>query len=181
MGWLADETGLEKCEANYAPLTPLSFLKRAADIHADRIAVVWKSTRLSYADYAARVSRLASGLAGRGIVAGDVVATLMPNIPPQAEAHFGVPAAGAVLNTVNTRLDADTVAYIFGHAGAKIVLCDTAFIALAEEAIRRMEGPAPEIIEVVDEGFTATGRHPTYEALLDAGDPRADWVMPADE
>ena len=83
MGWLADETGLEKCAANYMPLTPLSFLKRAADIHANRLAVVWKSTRLSYADYAAQVSRLSSALARRGIAPGDVVATLIPNIPPQ--------------------------------------------------------------------------------------------------
>jgi fatty-acyl-CoA synthase len=181
MGWLPDETGLGKCAANYTPLTPLSFLKRAADIHADRLALVWKSTRLTYAQYGARVSRLASSLARRGIAPGDVVATLLPNIPPQAEAHFGVPAAGAILNTINTRLDADTVAYIFGHAGAKLLLCDTAFLPLAEEAIRRMEGPAPQIIEVVDEGFTPSGHYLTYEALLDQGDPDAGWLMPEDE
>ena len=181
MGWLADETGLEKNTANYVPLTPLSFLKRAADIHANRTAVIWKSTRLTYADYAAQVSRLASSLARRGIAPGDVVATLMPNIPPQAVAHFGVPAAGAILNTINTRLDADTVAYIFGHAGAKIVLCDTAFLPLAEEAIKRMEGPAPQIIEVADEGFTPSGHYLTYDALLTEGDPAADWIMPEDE
>ena len=154
MGWLADETGLGKTAANFVALTPLSHLRRAADVFANRTAVVWKSTRLSYADYAARVSQLASALAGRGIRPGDVVATLLPNIPAQAEAHFGVPACGAVLNTINTRLDADTVAYIFGHAGAKIVLCDTAFLPLAQEAIRRMEGTAPEIIEVVDHGLS---------------------------
>ncbi len=181
MGWLADETGLEKCAANYAPLTPLSFLKRAADIHADRTAVVWKSTRLSYAHYAARVSRLASALTRHGIAAGDVVATLIPNIPAQAEAHFGVPAAGAVLNTINTRLDPDTVAYIFGHAGAKIVLTDTAFLPLAEQAIKRMQGPAPQIVEVVDHGFVASGHYLTYENLLSQGDPNAPWIMPDDE
>ncbi|WGV16214.1 AMP-binding protein [Fuscovulum ytuae] len=181
MGWLTDETGLGKCAANYAPLTPLSFLKRAADIHANRLAVVWKSTRLSYAEYAGQVSRLSSALARRGIAPGDVVATLIPNIPPQAVAHFAVPAAGAILNTINTRLDADTVAYIFGHAGAKIVLCDTAFLPLAEESIRRMEGPAPQIIEVVDEGFTASGHYLTYDALLAEGDPDAAWIMPEDE
>ena len=181
MGWLADETGLEKCAANYVPLTPLSHLRRAAQIFADRTAVVWKSTRLTYADYADRVGRLASALAQRGIAPGDVVATLMPNIPQQAEAHFGVPACGAVLNTINTRLDADTVAYIFGHAGAKIVLCDTAFLPLAEEAIRRMGGAPPQIVEVVDHGFSASGRYPTYDDLLASGDPAAPWVMPADE
>ncbi len=181
MGWLADETGLEKCAANYTPLTPLSFLKRAADIHADRTAVVWKSTRLTYAQYAARVSRLASALARHGIAPGDVVATLIPNIPQQAEAHFGVPAAGAVLNTINTRLDPDTVAYIFAHAGARIVLCDTAFLPLAEDAIKRMEGPAPQIVEVVDHGFAASGHYLTYEALLSQGDPDAPWTLPDDE
>ncbi len=181
MGWLADETGLGKCAANYAPLTPLSHLKRAADVFAHRTALVGKDVRLTYADYARRVSRLASALTAQGIAPGDVVATLLPNTPAQAEAHFGVPAAGAVLNTINTRLDADTVAYIFGHAGAKLLLCDTAFLPLAEEAIRRMEGEAPQIVEVVDPGFTATGRYPTYEALLDSGDPEAAWLMPADE
>ena len=157
MGWLADETGLEKGPANYVPLTPLSHLRRAADIFANRTALVWKSTRLSYADYARRASSLASALQRRGVRPGDVVATLLPNIPAQAEAHFGVPACGAVLNTINTRLDADTVAYIFGHGGARIALVDTALLPLAEEAIRRMEGPAPQIVEVVDHGFTASG------------------------
>ncbi len=181
MGWLADESGLGKCAANYVPLTPLSFLRRAADIHANRLAVVWRETRWTYANYAGQVSRLASGLARRGIVPGDVVATLMPNIPQQAVAHFGVPAAGAILNTINIRLDADTVAYIFGHAGAKIVLCDTAFLPLAEEAIRRMDGPAPLIVEVADHGFTPSGHFLTWNQLLEGGDPQADWVMPEDE
>ena len=181
MGWLADETGLEKCAANHVPLTPLSLLRRAADIHANRTAVVWKSTRRTYAEYAARVSRLASALGARGVQPGDVVATLLPNIPAQAEAHFGVPACGAVLNTINTRLDVDTVAYIFGHAGAKLVICDSALIPLAETAIAAMEGPAPQVVEVVDEGFTASGRYLTYEELLAEGHPGAAWMMPEDE
>ncbi len=181
MGWLADETGLEKGPANYVPLTPLSHLRRAADIFANRTALVWKSTRLSYADYARRASSLASALQRRGVRPGDVVATLLPNIPAQAEAHFGVPACGAVLDTINTRLDADTVAYIFGHGGARIALVDTALLPLAEEAIRRMEGPAPQIVEVVDHGFTASGHYLTYEALLAEGDPDFDWILPEDE
>jgi fatty-acyl-CoA synthase len=172
---------LGKCAANHVPLTPLSHLRRAADVFADRTAVVWKSTRLSYADYAARVSRLASALTARGVRPGDVVATLLPNIPAQAEAHFGVPACGAVLNTINTRLDVDTVAYIFGHAGAKIVLVDSTLVPLAEAAMARMEGAAPAIIEVVDEGFAPSGRHVTYDTLLASGDPAAPWVMPQDE
>ncbi len=181
MGWLADETGLNKCRANYTPLTPLSYLSRARDVFAQRTALVWKSTRLTYADYGREVSRMASALALHGIKPGDVVSTIMPNIAPQAIAHFGVPAAGAVLNAVNTRLDPDTVAFIFGHGGAKIALVDAASLPLAEEAIRRMEGTAPQIIEVVDHGFTASGRYVTLDQLLAQGDPDADWIYPEDE
>ena len=183
MGWLPDESGLERCAANYVALTPLSHLNRAAEIFAQRTALVWKGTRRSYADYAARCRALASALGGRGLVPGDVVATLLPNVPAQAEAHFGVPGAGAVLNTINTRLDVDTVAYIFGHAGAKIVLCDTAFLPLAEEAIKAMTGPAPQIVECCDReaGFTPSGQYLEYEDLLAEGDPERPFLMPEDE
>ncbi|KAF0173881.1 MAG: AMP-dependent synthetase and ligase [Rhodobacteraceae bacterium] len=181
MGWLADETGLGKTPANYAALTPLSHLRRAADIFAHRTALVWKTTRLSYADYAARVSQLAHGLTQHGIRPGDVVATLLPNIPAQAEAHFGVPACGAVLNTINTRLEPETVAYIFDHAGAKLLICDTAFLGLAEAAIALMQGEPPVIIEAVDHGFTASGRYETYEDLVGGGDPGFAWILPEDE
>jgi fatty-acyl-CoA synthase len=181
MGWLADETGLDKNAANFVPLTPLSHLARAAKVFPTRTAVVWKAERWSYAALAARVSRLASALVARGIRPGDVVATLLPNIPAQVEAHWGVPACGAVLNTINTRLDVATVAYIFGHAGAKIVLVDAALVPLAEAALAAMDAPAPLLIEVVDQGFTASGRHPTYEALLAEGDPGFAWMMPGDE
>jgi fatty-acyl-CoA synthase len=183
MGWLADETGLGKCAANYVPLTPLSHLNRAAKVFPDREAMVYGSRRFSYREYHARASRLASALVGAGIAAGDVVATILPNIPAQAEAHFGVPAMGAVLNTINTRLDADTVAYIFGHGGAKIVLVDTGFLPLAEEAIARMEGDGPRIVEVADleAGFPATGRYEEYEDFIAAGDPAFAWRFPEDE
>ena len=181
MGWLADETGLGKTAANYAALTPLSHLRRAADVFAHRTALVWKTTRLSYADYAARVSQLAHGLAQHGIRPGDVVATLLPNIPAQAEAHFGVPACGAVLNTINTRLEPETVAYIFDHAGAKLLICDSAFLGLAEAAIALMQGEPPLIIEAVDHGFTASGRYETYDDLVGSGDPGFAWIMPEDE
>ncbi|SIS65569.1 fatty-acyl-CoA synthase [Roseivivax lentus] len=183
MGWLPDETGLDKCAANYTPLTPLSFLRRAADVFADHPAVVYKTHRKSYAEYAERVSRLASALAGRGIVPGDVVATLLPNIPAHAEAHFGVPATGAILNAINTRLDVDTVAYIFGHGGAKLALVDSDFIPLAEAAKATMAGDGPEIVEVVDTvaGRSASGRYTTYEDFLEGGDPAFAWIMPEDE
>ncbi len=182
MGWLADETGLEKCAANHVPLTPLSSLKRAADIFAGREALVHGATRRTYAEYAARVSRLASGLAGLGVRPGDVVATLLPNLPAHAEAHFGVPACDAILNAINIRLDVDTVAYILEHGGAKAVLVDTAFLPLAEAAIAGRTDP-PTIIEVPDNeaGHDPSGRHRLYEDLLASGDPGFDWIMPQDE
>jgi len=183
MGWLSDESGLDRTAANFVPLTPLSHLARAADLFADRTAVVYGGTRRSYGEYHARVSRLASALVAGGVRPGDVVATILPNIPAQAEAHFGVPAAGAVLNTINTRLDVDTVGYILDHGGAVLVLVDTAFLPLAEAAIAAMDGPAPVIVEVADAeaGIPASGRYPEYEALLAGGDPGAPWILPSDE
>ena len=183
MGWLIDETGLEKCAANHVALTPLSHLARAREIWPDHEALVYGNRRWTYADYHTRVSRLASALAARGIRPGDVVATILPNLPAQVEAHFGVPACGAVLNAINTRLDVATVAYILGHGGAKIVLVDTAFVPLAEAAVERLETSRPEIIEVADPvaGLAATGRYTEYEDLLAGGDANFAWVLPGDE
>jgi fatty-acyl-CoA synthase len=183
MGWLADETGLDRCAANHQPLTPLTHLARAADVFADRTLLVHRDHRLSYAAFHARVSRLASALAGAGVAPGDVVATILPNVPAQVEAHFGVPAAGAILCAINIRLDVSTVAYILDHSGAKALICDSAFIPLAEAALDAMEGPRPALIEAPDTpaGQTATGRHPLYEDLVASGDPAAPWVMPQDE
>ncbi|MDN5786710.1 AMP-binding protein [Pseudorhodobacter sp.] len=183
MGWLADETGLGRCGANHVALTPLMHLARAADIFPDQTAIIYGKTRRSYREYHARASRLASALTGLGILPGDVVATLLPNIPAQAEAHFGIPACGAVINTINTRLDADTVGYVFDHGGAKVLLCDTALLPLAEAAMERQAGTPPRIIEVpdIEVGHEATGRYLDYEALLAQGDPAAQWLMPADE
>ena len=182
MGWLADETGLDKCAANHVPLTPLSHLRRAADIFAGREAMVYGTLRRSYADYAARVSRLASALAGAGVRPGDVVATLLPNVPAQIEAHFGIPACGAVLNTINTRLDLDTVQYILEHGGAVVVVVDSTLVVMVETACATLDAP-PRIIEVPDEqaGIAPTGRHTEYEAFLATGDPGFDWIMPQDE
>ncbi|MCC5972124.1 MAG: AMP-binding protein [Pararhodobacter sp.] len=182
MGWLDDETGLDKCAANHVPLTPLSFLRRAADIYANREALVYGQTRRTYAEYARRVSQLASALTGAGVQPGDVVATILPNLPTHAEAHFGVPACGAVLNAINTRLDVDTVRYILEHGSAKVVLVDSAIVDLAEAAIAGRPSP-PLLIEVPDPeaGIPATGRHQVYEAFLAGGDPAFDWHMPQDE
>ena len=183
MGWLADETGLEKCAANHVPLTPLSHLARAVKIFPDRPALVYGDIRRSYRDYHARVSQLASALVKVGVEPGDVVATVLPNIPAQSEAAFGVPACGAVLNTINTRLDPDTVGYILDHGGAKVALVDSQFLPMVMEAVGRMSGPAPLIIEVPDSvaGVPGTGEQMDYEAFLATGDAGFAWIMPEDE
>jgi fatty-acyl-CoA synthase len=183
MGWMADETGLEKCEANYVPLSPLSGLKRAATIFPNRLAVIEGEVRRTYRDYHARCGQLASALTGLGVKPGDVVASLLPNTPTACEAHFGVPACGAVLNAINIRLDVATVTYIFEHGEAKVVLVDSAFIELAEAACAAMSTSVPRLIEVAapEAGHPASGRHQTYEDFLSQGDPAFDWIMPRDE
>jgi fatty-acyl-CoA synthase len=183
MGWMADETGLGKCQANYVPLTPLSHLQRAAPVFADHTAVVYGSHRATYKQYHARVSKLASALAGIGVMPGDVVTTLLPNTTAQIEASFGVPACGAVLNTVNTRLDVGTLIYILEHGEAKVVMVDSQFLSPVEAAITLMNGVAPKIIEVADPeaGFLASGRHPEYEDFISKCNDSYSWVMPSDE
>ncbi len=183
MGWLADETGLGKCAANHVPLTPLSHLNRAADVYAGRTALVYGPIRRTYREHRARVARLASGLTLAGIRPGDVVATLLPNVPAQAEATFGVPASGAIICTINTRLDPGTVAYTLDHSGSKMLLCDVSLLPLAQASLALMEGPRPAIIAVADPvaGLAAPEGYPEYEALLATGDPDAAFVMPADE
>ncbi|AEI92490.1 AMP-binding protein [Roseobacter litoralis] len=182
MGWMANETGLDKCAANHVPLTPLSHLKRASVVFAEHTAVVYGDVRRSYGEHAARATQLASALAAKGVAPGEVVATLLPNVPAQVEAHFGVPACGAVLNTINTRLDVDTVTYIFEHGEAKMVLVDSQFLDLAEAACANLASP-PTLIEVPDAvaGIEASGRHQTYEDLVTGGTTDFEWIMPQDE
>ena len=183
MGWMSDESGLEKNEANYVPLTPLSHLRRASTVFSDRTAVIYGSHRKSYSEYYQRCSQLASALEKIGIKPGEVVATVLPNIPAQAEAHFGVPACGAILNTINTRLDIGTISYIFEHGEAKVVFADTQFLSVVEAAVEKLSGPRPTLIEVPDDsaGFPATGKYETYESFLRNGNVDFDWIMPQDE
>ncbi|ABD55896.1 AMP-binding protein [Jannaschia sp. CCS1] len=183
MGWMKDETGLDKTPANFVPLTPLSHLARAARVFPNREAVIDGAHRKTYAEYHARVSQLASALARRGIAPGDVVATVLPNTYPHAEAHFGVPAAGAVLNAINIRLDVSTIAYILDHGEAKLVLVDTQFLPVVMDAVEAMDGTPPILIECPSAvaGYPATGDHTIYEDLLREGDTDAPWHMPDDE
>ena len=183
MGWMSNEVGLEKNEANYVPLTPLSHLRRAATVFSDRTAVIYGDHRKTYSEYFQRCTQLASALSKIGIKSGDVVATVLPNIPAQAEAHFGIPACGAVLNTINTRLDSGTISYIFEHGEAKVIFADTQFLSVVEDSIKKLSGPHPTLIEVPDvaAGFPATGKYETYEKFLETGDINFTWVMPKDE
>jgi fatty-acyl-CoA synthase len=183
MGWMSNEVGLEKNEANYVPLTPLSHLRRAATVFSNRTAVIYGPHRKTYFEYFQRCTQLASALSKIGIQPGDVVATVLPNIPAQAEAHFGIPACGAILNTINTRLDTGTISYIFEHGEAKVIFADTQFLSVVEEAIGKLSGPHPTLIEVPDAaaGFPATGEYETYEKFLETGDINFRWVMPIDE
>ncbi len=184
MGWLADETGLEKCAANHVPMTPLSNLRWAAEIFQHREAVIDRSVRLNYAELMDRVTRLASALSKLGVKPGDVVATLLPNTAPHVLATWAVPACGAILNTINTRLEVETIQYIFGHAAPKVVLVDAAFLPTVEKAVAQMdEADVPLLVEVVDHdaGFQPDGRHPDMDDLIADGDPDFDWILPEDE
>jgi len=183
MSKMADERGLDKVAANFVPLTPLSHLVRAKEIFPDREALVYGTRRYNWAKVYARCSSLASSLQSFGAQAGDVISIISPNIPAIVEAHFAVPAIRAVLNTINTRLDVETVAYILEHSEAKILMVDSQFLKLAEAALAEMNSTPPQIVEIADEaaGFPASGRYPEYEALVASGNPEFEWLMPEDE
>ncbi len=175
--------GLDRNPANFQPLSPLTFLDRSETIWPDRVAVVHGGMRRSYAELAGRCRRLASALAGLGIGRGDTVAVLLPNIPAMLEAHFGVPMLGAVLNTLNTRLDAAAIAFMLDHAEAKVLIVDREFAALARAALT-LAAVKPVLIDVNDPEYPGAGEALgglNYEALIAAGDARFAWHLPDDE
>ncbi len=176
--------GLDKNAANYTPLSPLSLLARSAYVYPQRAAVVHGETRLSWAEVYARCRRLASALLAQGIGSGDTVAAMLPNIPAMYEAHFGVAMAGAVLNTLNTRLDAQAIAFMLDHGEAKVLLTDREFSNTIAAALQLMSGRKPFIIDVDDPEYDGCGERlgaQEYEAFLAAGDPEFAWRMPDDE
>jgi fatty-acyl-CoA synthase len=176
------ETDLDRNPANFAALTPLSFLERAASVYPDRVAIVHGPQRQTWAATYARCRRLASALAARGLGVGDTVAVMLPNIPAMYEVHFGVPMCGAVLNTLNTRLDADTIAFMLKHGGAKVLITDREYSSTMHKALVQMDSP-PLVIDVDDslyEGGIPLGKL-SYEDLLTEGDPDWAWPWPADE
>ncbi|CAB3746771.1 acyl-CoA synthetase [Paraburkholderia solisilvae] len=176
------DEGLGRRDANYVPLTPIDFIARTADIYGERPAMVHGDVRRTWRETYERACRLASALQQAGIGRGDTVAALLPNIPPMLEAHFGVPMAGAVLNTINTRLDIASILFMLRHGEAKLLIVDTEFAALAQRVA--LELPALRIVSVSDAlpaDPQAFARATDYEAFLRDGDPRFAWMPPVDE
>ncbi len=174
---------LDKNQANYTPLTPLSFIERAASVYPHRLAVVHGALRLTWLEAYQRARRLASALAQRGIGKNDTVAVMLPNTPPMIDAHFGVPMAGAVLNTLNTRLDADSIAFMIEHGEAKAVIVDREFSAVMRAALAKLNHEIL-IIGVDDSEYTGPGERigdVEYDAFIAQGDPQHAWENPADE
>ncbi|MBA2779585.1 acyl-CoA synthetase [Billgrantia kenyensis] len=177
------EQGLPKTQANHVPLSPLTFIERSASIYPDYPAVVHGDIRRSWSETWTRCRRLASALEQRGIKPGETVAAMLPNVPAMFEAHFGVPLAGCVLNTLNIRLDADAIAYMLEHGEAQAVLVDPEFAGVIEEAVSRL-AIKPLVIDVDDVLFEGEARHigeVEYEALLAEGDPEYAYRLPEDE
>ncbi|WP_186114688.1 acyl-CoA synthetase [Burkholderia gladioli] len=176
------ETGLERREANYVPLTPTDFIARAAEVYGDRLAVVHGEQRYTWREAYARARRLAGALKEAGIAHGDTVAAMLPNIPPMLDAHFGVPMAGAVLNAINTRLDAASVLFMLRHGEAKLLIVDTEYAEVARRAAEEL--PGLRIVCVADAmpaDPASFGGATDYDAFLAGGDPDTPWAPPADE
>src|SRR5580700_2006561 len=152
------EIGLDKTPANFVALTPLSFLARTAAIYPDHTSTVYEGRVFTWSQTYARCRRLASYLARRNIGPGDTVAAMLPNIPAMNEAHFAVPMAGAVLNALNIRLDAASIAFQLDHGGARIILVDPEFADVIADALALMQGEKPVVIDVDDKTFAGGKR-----------------------
>src|SRR6202166_1613024 len=177
------DVGLDKTPANFVALTPLSFLVRTAAVYPDHVSAVYEGRLFTWSQTYDRCRRFASYLADRNIGAGDTVAAMLPNIPAMNEVHFAVPMAGAVLNALNIRLDAASIAFQLDHGGAKIILVDPEFAGVISEALTLMKGPKPLVIDVDDAAFTGGKRigEFEYEDAVAQGDPRFEARWPQDE
>ncbi|MFN2306568.1 MAG: acyl-CoA synthetase [Paracoccaceae bacterium] len=176
-------TDLDRNPANYQPLTPLTFLERAASVFPDHTAIVHGPLRRSYAAFYSRSRQLASALTQAGIARGDTVSALLHNTPAMLECHYGVPMCGAVLHSINTRLDAAIIAFQLDHAMSRVVIVDRELMPLMQEALA-LATAAPLLIQYDDAEYT----DPTdpfdaldYDGFLSGGDPDFDWLMPEDE
>ncbi|MFI5340590.1 MAG: acyl-CoA synthetase [Candidatus Methylomirabilales bacterium] len=179
------EVDLDRGPSNNVPLTPVSFLARSAAVYPKKPAIIHGDQTFTYAEFCARCRRLASALARRGIGVGDTVAVMAPNVPAMLEAHYGVPMVGGVLNALNYRLDARSIAFILEHGEAKLLIADTEFSVTIEEALALAPRKIP-VIHIDDPPYADDrGRKPLgekdYEAFLQEGDPEFDWQGPADE
>jgi fatty-acyl-CoA synthase len=176
---------LARNEANFAPLSPLSFMERAAEVYPQRIAVIHGDLRRTWAEVYARCRQLASALAANGVQRGDTVAVMLPNTPPMVEAHFGIPMSGAVLNALNTRLDAETIAFMLDHGEAKVVIVDPEFAAVMKQALALRQGKRPLlVIDVQDALYTGPAERIGsigYEEFVAGGDASYEWQLPPDE
>ena len=176
---------LPRTEANFAPLSPLSFIERTAEVYPDRLAIVHGELRQTWGQTYARCRQLASALNRAGIGKNDTVAVMLPNTPPMVEAHFGVPMAGAVLNTLNTRLDAEAIAFMLDHGEAKAVIVDPEFAGTLAKALAQRTATTPlRVIEVQDALYGPAAHSlggTDYEAFVATGDAAFAWSLPADE
>ncbi|HSS28251.1 MAG TPA: AMP-binding protein, partial [Usitatibacter sp.] len=166
----AASQGLGPNPANHRPLTPVDFLRRAAEVYPGKVAVIDGERRFTYAEFARRCSRLASVLAARGIGRGDTVAVMAPNVPALLECHYAVPALGAMLNALNYRLDAASIAFCLEHGEAKVLIADREFSATVGEALKRVRRPI-FVVDIDDD----------YEDWIAAGDPSFPLADPEDE
>src|SRR5713226_5316133 len=175
--------GLDKTPANFVALTPVSFLKRSAAVYPDQVSTVYEGRVFTWSQTYARCRRFAAFLAGRNIGNGDTVAAMLPNIPAMNEVHFAVPMAGAVLNALNIRLDAASIAFQLDHGGARIILVDPEFADVIAEALTLMQGPKPFVIDVDDAAFAGGKRigEIEYEDALSQGDESFAARPPQDE
>ncbi len=173
---------LDKNAANHQPLSPLTFLERSATVYPDQTAVIHGNLSYSYSQFYQRCRRLASALERHGVKKGETVAIIAPNVPAMLEAHYGVPMAGAVLNTINTRLDAANIGFILDHGEAKVFLVDPEFAEVASQALALAEGD-PLVVDIDDAQFGSDRRAGTvgYEAFISGGDQEYAWRLPDDE
>ncbi len=176
---------LPRNPANFAPITPLDFIARTAEVYPDRLAVVHGGLRQNWRETYRRSCRLASALQRAGIGKNDTVAVMLPNTPPMVEAHFGVPMAGAVLNAINTRLDPQAVAFMLDHGEARAVIVDPEFGHVMQAALALRESSSPLLVIDVEDALFSGQAQPigsvTYEDFLAGGDPAFDWQRPGDE
>jgi fatty-acyl-CoA synthase len=173
---------MDRNKANYAPLTPVGFLRRAAMVYPHKAAVIHGDRTYDYREFYERSCRLATALAKRGIGRGDSVAIMAPNIPAMLEAHYAVPMLGAVLNPINIRLDSKTVAFILEHGEARVLIADREFSAVVKQALAEMKTP-PLVIDIDDalaEGGELLGEI-DYESFLAEGETNAEFGEPLDE